>query len=127
MRFSTMWYVRPAKAQTSLRIRAVYHSLCLSHEYSMALKILTEHDLEFLSLKGDCTGSSESVPVNMRIVRNLMSRLIFPALYHHVFCRLARVSMNQKVTHTACNEMFLYFLIYRLSLGRYFIIFPFFL
>ena len=23
MRFSTMWYVRPAKAQTSLRIRAV--------------------------------------------------------------------------------------------------------
>ena len=23
MRYSTMWYVRPAKAQTSLRIRAV--------------------------------------------------------------------------------------------------------
>ena len=23
MRFTTMWYVRPAKAQTSLRIRAV--------------------------------------------------------------------------------------------------------
>ena len=24
MRFPTMWYVRPAKAQTSLRIRAVW-------------------------------------------------------------------------------------------------------
>ena len=26
----------------------------------MALKLLTEHHLEFLSLKGGCTGSSES-------------------------------------------------------------------
>ena len=26
----------------------------------MSIKLLTEHHLEFLSLKGDCTGSSES-------------------------------------------------------------------
>ena len=26
----------------------------------MSVKLLTEHHLEFLSLKGDCTGSSES-------------------------------------------------------------------
>ena len=60
MRFPTMWYVRPAKPQISLRIR-----LCLSLEYSMSVKLLTEHHLEFLSLKGGCTGWSESTLVKM--------------------------------------------------------------
>ena len=50
MRFSTMWYVRPAKAQ----------SLCWSLEYSMNTKLLKKHNLEPLSLKGGCRGSSES-------------------------------------------------------------------
>ena len=40
-------------------------NLCKSHEYSMTVKLLTEHHLEFLSLKGGCTGSSESTLVNM--------------------------------------------------------------
>ena len=31
----------------------------------MIVKILTEHHLEFLSLKGGCTGSSESTLVKM--------------------------------------------------------------
>ena len=31
----------------------------------MALKLLTEHHLEFLTLKGGCTGSSESTLVRM--------------------------------------------------------------
>ena len=31
----------------------------------MSVKLLTEHDLEFLSLKGCCTGSSESTLVKM--------------------------------------------------------------
>ena len=31
----------------------------------MIVKLLTEHDLEFLSLKGGCTGSSESKFVKM--------------------------------------------------------------
>ena len=35
-------------------------SLCVSLEYSMNVKLLTEHHLEFLRLKGGCTGSSES-------------------------------------------------------------------
>ena len=30
------------------------------HEYSMSVKLLTEHHLEVLSLKGVCTGSSEN-------------------------------------------------------------------
>ena len=31
----------------------------------MSVKLLTEHNLEFLSLKGGCTGSSESTNVKM--------------------------------------------------------------
>ena len=31
----------------------------------MTLKLLTEHHLEFLSLKGGCTGSSESTLVKL--------------------------------------------------------------
>ena len=40
-------------------------SLCYSLEYSMKVKLLTEHNLEFLSLKGGCTGSYESTFVKM--------------------------------------------------------------
>ena len=35
-------------------------SLYLPLEYSMSVKLLTEHHLEFPSLKGGCTGPSES-------------------------------------------------------------------
>ena len=49
--------------QQSLRPACAYaqsdQSLCLSHEYSKSVKLLTEHHLEFLSLKRGCTGSSE--------------------------------------------------------------------
>ena len=31
----------------------------------MSVKLLTEHHLEFLSLKGGCTGSSESTLIKM--------------------------------------------------------------
>ena len=40
-------------------------SLCYSLEYSMTVKLLTKHHLEFLSLTGGCTGSSESTHVRM--------------------------------------------------------------
>ena len=40
-------------------------SLSLLLEYSMSVKLLTEYSLEFLSLKGGCTGSSESIHVKM--------------------------------------------------------------
>ena len=38
----------------------------------MSVKLLTEHYLEFLSLKGGCRGSSEPTLVKMSIVDNLM-------------------------------------------------------
>ena len=55
--------------QQSLRPACAYaqsdQSLCLSLEHSIIVKLLTEHHLEFLSLKGGCTGSSESTLVKM--------------------------------------------------------------
>ena len=62
MRFPTKWYLRPAKTQMYAQAD---QSLCLSLEYSMNTKLLTEHHLEFLSLKGGCTGSSESTLVKI--------------------------------------------------------------
>ena len=40
-------------------------SLCELLEYSMTVKLLAEHHLEFLSLKEGCTGLSESTLVKM--------------------------------------------------------------
>ena len=55
--------------QQSLRSACAYaqsdQSLCSSLDYSMTVKLLTEHHLEFLSLKGNCTGSIESTLVKM--------------------------------------------------------------
>ena len=55
--------------QQKLRPACAYaqtdQSLCLSLEYSMTVELLTEHCLEFLSLTGGCTVSSESTLVKM--------------------------------------------------------------
>ena len=55
--------------QQSLRSACAYVQsdlrLCWSLEYSMSVKLLTEHYLKFLSLKGGCTGLSESALVKM--------------------------------------------------------------
>ena len=55
--------------QQWLRPACVYsqtdQSLCYSLKYSTSVNLLTEHHLEFLSLKGVCTGSSESTLVKM--------------------------------------------------------------
>ena len=55
--------------QQKLRSACAYaqsdQSLCLSLDYSMSVKLLTEHHLEFLSLKGGCRGSSDSILVKM--------------------------------------------------------------
>ena len=53
----------------SLRSACAYaqsdQNLCWSLEYALIVKLLTEHHLEFLSLKGGCRGSSESTHVKM--------------------------------------------------------------
>ena len=47
-----------------------FSTMCLSLEYSMSVKLLTEQCLEFLSLKGGCTGMSEAMLVKCHIVGN---------------------------------------------------------
>ena len=48
----------------SLRSACAYarsdQSLCLLLEYSMSVKLLSEHDLEFIILTGGCIGSPEN-------------------------------------------------------------------
>ena len=65
MRFPTMWYVRPASLRSVCAYAKYDQSICYSLEYPLSVKLLTEHHLEFLSLKGGCTGSSESTLVKM--------------------------------------------------------------
>ena len=52
------------------------------------------HHLDFLSLKGGCTGSSESTLVKSHIVGNHMSRLIyFPAFFMGVLNTFVHIIM----------------------------------
>ena len=51
----------------------------------LSSSLLTEHHLEFLSLKGGCTGSSESTLVKCHIVGNHMSRLKFKLQQSSIF------------------------------------------
>ena len=57
-----MWSTKP---HLSLHICAVWQSLCQSLKYSLCVKPLTEHHLEFLSLKVGCTDWSESTHIKM--------------------------------------------------------------
>ena len=55
---------------------------------------MMEHHLDFLSLKGGCTGSSESTLVKSHIVGNHMSRLIyFPAFFMGVLNTFVHIIM----------------------------------
>ena len=46
-------------------LRSLIRAFASRFEYSMIVKLLSEHYLEFLSLKGGCRGSSESTQVKM--------------------------------------------------------------
>ena len=54
-------------------------SLCWLLEYFMTLRLLAEHHLVFLNLKGGCTGSSESTLVKMP--HCLKSHVVVAQLY----------------------------------------------
>ena len=55
-------------------------SLCLSLEYSMTPRLLTEQHLEFLSLKGGCKARMRLHMSKCHIVGNNMSRLNYSIL-----------------------------------------------
>ena len=55
--------------QQKLRSASAYaqsdHILCETLEYSTSVKLPTENNLEYLNLKGGCTGSSKSTYVKI--------------------------------------------------------------
>ena len=79
--------------QQKLRSSCAYwqsgQSLCYSLDYSISIKLLTEHHLEFLSLKGGCTDSSQSTLDKIPHCWNLMSRL-------KLFTGMLSINSNKK-------------------------------
>ena len=61
----------------------------------MIVKLLTEHQMEFLSLKGGCTGSSESNLSKCQIVGNHM-----PWLKCKIIFEFLQVGIQQKINVT---------------------------
>ena len=83
MRFPNMWFVRPAMAQTSLHIRAVWSEplqvAWVFYECSMSYS-----PNNIWSLKWGCTGSSVLHLSKCHIVGNHVSRLIYtPCVVSH--------------------------------------------
>ena len=79
-------------------------------EYSMTVKLLTEHHLEFLSLKGGCTGSSESTLVKMPHCwkSHVTSYLCFSCGIQYFFT-IKEIFCEQTVkTHSAASDLCLY-------------------
>ena len=76
--------------QRSLRSACAYaqsgQRLCLSLEYSMSVKLLTEQHSEILSVKGGHTGSSESTLVKMpRCWKSHVAAHIIMSMYIVIF------------------------------------------
>ena len=73
--------------------RQSVQSLCLSLEYSMTLRLLTKHHLEFLSLKGGCTGSSKSTLVK-----------ILHCWKSHVAAQMSKNPVSKSRTHNSFSQ-----------------------
>ena len=78
-------------------------SLCSSLKYFTSVKLLTEHYLKFLSLKGGCTGLSESTLVKlphcwkshvMAHYLNLYKAACFPLINHLGVTFLLKFNFN---------------------------------
>ena len=87
----------------------------------MSVKLLTEHGLEFVSLKGGCTGSSESTLVRMPhcVAAQFMIYWLRYAGYFHISKKMknsdkyhkSSFSCKQCAVHARvhCNCVFLFF------------------
>ena len=85
---TTKTSVQPAHLRSLIRAFA-------NLEYSMTVKLLTEHHLELLSLKGGCLGRSASTLVKCQIVGNLRPQL---TLTHTSFPLVSPLSNHSTVT-----------------------------
>ena len=86
--------------QQRLRPACTYTQSDQSLEYSMTLRLLTEHNLEFLSLKGGTTGLSGSTLVKMPMGIPLKNRNKFISPYQYIIRANKYIhDMNNKHTH----------------------------
>ena len=92
---------------------------------SRCVKLLTEHRLEFVSLKGGCTGSSESTLVKMQLCRGSIydilasSRCVRYAGYIHISKKMKNSDkyhkssfscMQRAVSCSSSLKLFFYFM-----------------
>ena len=92
MRLPTMWFVRPAKCyQQKLRSACAYaqsnQSLCKSIEYSLTIKQLTDHYLEFLSLKVQKEVAQTHLSLHLskcHVVENTMPFIMYEPLREEI-------------------------------------------
>ena len=70
----------------------------------MSVKLLTDHYLEFLDLKGGCTGSSESMFVKMPHCwkSHAMAQIYLKYLFSTFFSFI--VNLNQRLVYANCIE-----------------------
>ena len=106
-------------------------SLCLSLAYSMNGKLVTEHHLEFLSLRGGSTGSSESALIKIphcwksHIMAQMLKSTHHPLIPHiptlcvdyslatgansstpvNVSFQLDKVLLSRKVTYSSADSI----------------------
>ena len=74
----------------------------------MVVKLLTEHHLEFLSLKGACRGSSESTHVKMSHCwkSHALAQLYYPCLETQVLHTISEQSMTKHRLRTVIGQCF---------------------
>ena len=92
--------------QQSLRSACAYaqsdQSLCKSLEYSMSVKLLAEHHLDFLSLKGGCTGSSKSTLVKIpHRWKSHVAAQLFLSCYKHSLVKNTSLKIVRLKIHVA--------------------------
>ena len=82
-------------------------SPCWSLEYSIIVKLLTEHCLECLSLKGGCRGSSESTHVKMPHCwkSHSLAHIFYWFFYN---CDLWKLNYRQNINNNLANLSLLY-------------------
>ena len=102
--------------QQSLRSACAYAqsdlSLCLSLDYSMIFKLLTKQHMEFLSLRGGCTGSSESTLVKIPccwksyVVAHIDTPACLSQTYHPL-CRSKLIWVHTVCPYTCISQILL--------------------
>ena len=77
----------------------------------MTVKLLTEHHLEFLSLKGGCTGSSESTLVKMPhcwkshvTAQIIVKAHLTSSVFYSPFILIRENSTNSSVGKPVCSK-----------------------